>query len=154
MMVTDALAMGAPAASLTLPSTLPVACACSAVAPTASATAANANVRAARAKALTQLCFMETSSKGVNLLGTASLERGKASPCGHNYNVGRQQALTDSMNRRNVGTVAECKLLLPLEMPERGPVRDDRSPNMKRARTCVKQTPRNPHAGRDTAVTC
>src|SRR5678815_1735669 len=138
-MVTDALAMGAPASSLTLPSTLPVACANSADAPTARPTAANANVRAARAKALTQLCFMETSSKGVNLLVLPAWSGGRPPPAGTTTSVARQLELTDSMSRRSMGTVAECKLLMPLEMPERSPVRDDRSPNMERGGTRVKQ---------------
>src|SRR5215208_6289071 len=60
--------MGAPAWSRTLPSILPVEpCARSDPAPKPSATAASARPRAARTKALTQLCFMETSSKGVEL---------------------------------------------------------------------------------------
>src|SRR3954447_25316554 len=67
-MNTCALAIGAPAWSRTLPSILPVEpCARSDPAPKPRATAASANDRAARAKALTQLCFMETSSKGVDL---------------------------------------------------------------------------------------
>src|SRR5688572_14464423 len=60
--------MGAPAWSRTLPSILPVEpWARSEPAPKPNATAASAKLRAARAKALTQLCFMDTSSKGVDL---------------------------------------------------------------------------------------
>src|SRR5258705_12438320 len=60
--------MGAPAWSRTLPSSLPVELwARSEPAPATSATAAYAMTRATRAKALTRQCFMDTSSKGVNL---------------------------------------------------------------------------------------
>ena len=49
-------------------------------APTPSATAAYAKTRATRAKALTRQCFMDTSSKGVNLRVRPTLERGAHTP--------------------------------------------------------------------------
>src|SRR5215216_747873 len=78
--------MGAPAWSRTLPSILPVELwPRSEPAPPTSATAAYAMTRATRAKALTRQCFMDTSSKGVNLRvrPTWSGERTRPpGPCG------------------------------------------------------------------------
>ena len=82
--------MGAPAWSRTLPSILPVEpWARSEPAPKPKATAASAKLRAARAKALTQLCFMDTSSKGVDLrLLPAWSGRLHASPFGLKAYIG------------------------------------------------------------------